>query len=383
MRAIDRVPVYPTGAQFWRLPSWNGRWRQWFPFNARGGTWTFSGRVALYHGLPSLKLPPGSTILVPVYHQGVEIETLLVAGYRLRFYRLDDELGIDFADLERQIDKHASALYVIHYFGRAQPLEPIRRFCDAYRLKLIEDCALSLFTRDNDTWVGSVGDLALFSVYKTLPLPHGGFLVTSDAASTNGAGLRRAPWRSTAMQTLDLVNAGLQSLAWGRQVEQWLGRASHWVAGRIGWERAQTIGSGGALWDQRLLGHRASAWTVWLMQLMNREEIVARRRANFRYLAERLRGRVALPLPQLTAGACPLFLPILVRDKVRVQQDLEAFDVQSVNLWDASHPSCPLDLAADVSHWRRECLELPVHQELTPAKIDRVADAVLTVLGQR
>jgi dTDP-4-amino-4,6-dideoxygalactose transaminase len=383
VRALELVPVYPTGAHFWRLPSWNGGWREWFPFSAGGGTWTFSGRVALYHGLPSLNLPPGSTILVPAYHQGVEIETLLVAGYRLRYYRLDDRLRIDFADLERRIDKDVSALYVIHYFGRAQPLEPIRRFCEAYRLKLIEDCALSLFTRENGTWVGSVGDLALFSVYKTLPLPHGGFLVTREPPATNGNGLRGAPWRSTAVQTLDLVHLGLQSTDRGRQLEQLLGRASHWVAQRLGWDRDRTISSGGALWDQRLLGYRASAWTLWLMQFVDRDAVVARRRANFQQLADRLRGRVSLPFPDLPDGACPLFFPILVRDKVRFQQALEALDIQSVNLWDAPHPSCPSDLAAEVSHWRRECLELPIHQELSPAHIDRVADAVRTVLGRR
>jgi perosamine synthetase len=269
-----RIPVYPSAASFPRLGRLGGRWKEWFPFSDPSGTWTFSGRVALYHGLPSLHLPPGSTILVPAYHQGVEIETLLVAGYRLRYYRLDEHLGIDFADLERRVDKTVSALHVIHYFGFAQPLEPIRRFCEAHRLKLIEDCALSLFTRDNDTWVGSAGDLALFSVYKTLPVPHGGFLVTKAARSRNG--LRPAPWHSTAVQTLDLVNSGLQSNPLGRQLEHWLGQTSHWVARRIGWDRNQTIGSGGATWDQRLLGYRASPWTSWLMQFMDCEQVVAR-----------------------------------------------------------------------------------------------------------
>ncbi len=208
MAMRSRIPVYPSAASFPRLGRLRPKWRGWFPFNSPSGTWTFSGRVALYHGLPTLHLPPGSTILVPAYHQGVEIQTLLVAGYRLRYYRLDERLGIDFADLERRVDKSVSALHVIHYFGFAQPLEPIRSFCDAHRLKLIEDCALSLFTQDNGTWVGSVGDLALFSVYKTLPLPHGGYLVTKEGPSRNG--LHPAPWRSTALQTLDLLNSGLQ-----------------------------------------------------------------------------------------------------------------------------------------------------------------------------
>lgn len=381
MTAINVVPVYPTWAQFWRLRSWRAKWREWFPFNAPGGTWTFSGRVALYHGLPTLNLSPGSTILVPAYHQGVEIETLLVAGHKLRYYRVDPRLGIDFSDLERLLDETVSALHVIHYFGFAQPLEPIRRFCEAHRLKLIEDCALSLFARDNGTWVGSVGDLALFSVYKTLPLPHGGFLVTKETRSANG--LQRAPWRSTAVQTLDLVSSGLKSSAWGRQLDLWLGRASHWVARRVGWDRDRTIGSGGALWDQRLLPHKASTWTIWLMQFMDREEVVARRRANFQRLAARLSGRVPFLFSQLTDGACPLFFPILVPDKVRFQQDLAALDVQSVNLWDAPHPSCPPELAAEVSHWRRHCLELPIHQELSSADIDRVADTVIAVLAKQ
>lgn len=375
------LPVYPTWAQLWRLPSWRARWREWFPFNAPGGTWTFSGRVALYHGLPSLNLPPGSTILVPAYHQGVEIDTLLVAGYKLRYYRLDERLGIDLVDVERQLDKTVSALHVIHYFGFAQRLDPIRGFCKAHRLKLIEDCALSLFSRDNGTWVGSVGDLALFSVYKTLPLPHGGFLVTRETRGSNG--LRHAPWRSTAVQTLDLVNSGLQTSRWGRQLELWLGRTTHWIARQIGWDRNRTISSGGAHWDQRLLGYRASAWTIWLMQFMDRDELIARRRANFQHLAARLRGRVSLPFSELTDGACPLFFPVFVPDKVRFQRELEALDVQSVNLWDAPHPSCPPDLAAEVSHWRRDCLELPIHQELSPADIDRVADAVITVLAKQ
>jgi perosamine synthetase len=378
----SRIPVYPSAASFPRVGHLRAKWKTWFPFSVppSAGTWTFTGRVALYHGLPSLNLPPGSTILVPAYHQGVEIDTLRAAGHALRYYRVDERLGIDFADLERRVDKTVSALHVIHYFGFAQPLEPIRRFCDAHRLKLIEDCALSLFARDKDTWVGSVGDLALFSVYKTLPVPHGGFLVTKETRSTNG--LRRAPWRSTAVQTLDLLNAGLQNSRL-RPVEQWLGRATHWMARRIGFDRNATIASGGANWDQRLLGYRASAWTTWLMQFMDRDEVVARRRANFQRLAARLRGHVALPFPELTDGACPLFFPVLVPDKVGFQQDLDRLDVQSVNLWNASHPSCPPELAEEVAHWRRDCLELPIHQELSATDIDRVADAVLAVRAAR
>ena len=371
------VPVYPTWAQFARLPRARARWREWFPFDAAGGAWTFSGRVALYHGLPSLGLPAHSTILVPSYHQGVEIDALLAAGYRLRYYRLDRQLSIDLTDAEQRLDETVSALYVIHYFGFAQPLEPIRRFCQAHGLRLIEDCALSLFSRENDTWLGSVGDLALFSVYKTLPLPHGGFLVTKPPRAA--VALRPAPGAATLAQTLDLVHQGVEASAWWRLEKCW-NWASRRAPGMIQWHRDEMVASGGARWDSRLLDYGASPWIVPLMGLVDRDAVVARRRENYARLASRLRGQVSLPFPELRAGTCPLFFPVMVPDKVRFQRALERLGVQSVNLWDASHPTCPPALAAEVAAWRAHCLELPIHQELGADHVDRVAAAVVHVL---
>ncbi len=317
------VPVYPTWAQFARLPRARARWREWFPFDAAGGAWTFSGRVALYHGLPSLGLPARSTILVPSYHQGVEIDALL--------------------------------------HGR----------------KLIEDCALSLFSRENDTWLGSVGDLALFSVYKTLPLPHGGFLVTKPPRAA--AALRPAPGAATLAQTLDLMHQGVEASAWWR-LEKWWTWASRRAPGMIQWQRDEMVASGGARWDSRLLDYGASPWVAPLMRLMDRDAVVARRRENYERLASRLRGHVSLPFPELRAGTCPLFFPVMVPEKVRFQRALEQLGVQSVNLWDASHPTCPPALAAEVAAWRAHCLELPIHQELGADQVDRVAAAVVDVV---
>ena len=119
------------------------------------------------------------------------------------------------------------------------------------------------------------------------------------------------------------------------------------------------------------------------MQFTDRDEVVARRRANFLRLASLLGVHLPLPFSQLPQGVCPLFLPVLVPDKIRFQQGLERLGVQSVNLWDVAHPTCPSELAEEVSGWRRHCLELPIHQELSPQDVDRVADAVLCVLADQ
>ena len=373
------IPVWPTGAHFTRLHGWSTKWQEWFPFNVGAGTWTFTGRVALYHGLATLKLPAHSTILVPCYHQGIEIDTLLAAGYRVRYYRVNEQLYVDLADVERRLDDTVSAVYVTHYFGFPQPLELIGRLCEARRLKLIEDCALSLFSRDNGTWLGSVGDFALFCLYKTLPLPHGGFLVTKAGQATTT--LPPAPLASTFVQMADLLHQGMRASGWG-QLERWVAHASHAVRKLIRWDRSRTILSGSG-WDPRMLESGASPWIARLMRLMNPEAVVARRQANYARLAAHLRPYLSCPFPDLPGGTCPLFFPVMVRDRRSFQQHLESLGVQSGNWWEVSHPTCPRALADEVACWRRECLELPIHQELSPEHIDRVAAAVLTVLARR
>jgi perosamine synthetase len=371
------VPGYPTLAGLRRARRFHAEWQTWFPFNAPGG-WAFSGRVALYHGVARLGLPPQSTILVPSYHEGIELDALLAAGYRVRHYRVDQELRIDLADVERRLDRSVAALYVIHYFGLPQPLAVLRDFCDAHGLRLIEDCALALFSRANGMWLGSVGDVAIFSIYKTLPVPHGGYLVAPPTSAPTV--LQSPPVMSTVVQTLDLVHYTLTAHGWSG-VERAASRASRFVRRLLGFNRGTTVSSGGSRWDPRLVDYGASRWTQQLVRFTNRDEIVARRRANYARLAARLRQHVTVPFADLAPGTCPLLFPILVTDRDQVHQGLKALGVQSGKFWPDAHATCPPELAAEVAPWREHCLELPIHQELSDADMDRVADALIQVLN--
>jgi dTDP-4-amino-4,6-dideoxygalactose transaminase len=371
------IPLLPTLSPAALLGRADGSWRAWFPFSDGGARWTFTGRVALYHGLPSLNLPPGSTILVPPYHQGVEIDTLLAAGHRLRYYRLGPQLTLDFADLERRLDETVSALYVIHYFGFPQPLRRARSFCDTHGIALIEDCALSMFSRDDGMWLGSLGDLALFSAYKTVPLPHGGVLVTKE--KRHAPSLRRAPLGSTVAQTLDLLHGEMKASGW-RRTERWITRATRWAAAAVRWERSRAVSSGTGHWDARLLPYGASPWATALARRVDPAEVVAKRRRNYERLASHLLGRLPLPFPTLPPGTCPLFLPAMVPDKVPFLDGLAREDIECADWWAGSHPTCPPELADEVAVWRRHCLELPTHQGLTPEDMDRVGEAVIRVL---
>ena len=377
------VTAYPTLAGFRHAGRLRARGNPWFPFSAGGaGDWAFSGRVALYHGVRLLRLPTPSTILVPSYHEGVELDALIAAGYRVRYYRVDPAgLRIDFDDLARNLDPDVSALYLTHYFGIPQSLKAAREFCDTHGLRLIEDCALALFGRtSDDTWLGSVGDLAIFSIYKTLPVPHGGYYVTTSDVHRNGTGaLRPPPLKSTLVQSLDLVHHTLDARGWSG-IERAATRAAAAIKRTLGWNRGATVASGGPRWDSRLVDYGVSAWTRRLVGWTDPERVVRRRRANYAQLARSLRREASVPFPDLPLGTCPLSLPILVDERDRVHHQLTVQGIEAGKYWPLSHPTCPEDLAAEMALWRGHCLELPIHQELDKQDIDRVAAAVLTAL---
>src|SRR5437879_1432817 len=76
-----------------------------------------------------------------------------------------------------KLTPEVAALYVIHYAGFSQDMEAARQLADSAGLPLVEDCALALLSRNGDKPLGSYGDLSIFCLYKTLPVPNGGALL--------------------------------------------------------------------------------------------------------------------------------------------------------------------------------------------------------------
>lgn len=369
-RLLSAYFTLPPGFLFSRGDT---AWNKIFPFTASHGAWTFSGRVALHSGLQQIQLRPGSTVLVPSYFQGTEIDTLIAAGYKLKFYEVDDNFEVDLTDVEQKLDRDVSALYIIHYFGLPQQLGNISAFCQKKGIKLIEDCALSFLSREGETWLGSRGDIALFSIYKSVALPHGGYVVTKDPLSP--AQLQSPPLFSTLLQTADLVGQHIR------------GASAHGLINQL-WNRTKglregiaktTVVSGTVTLDRRTLPYSASSAVPYLMRFVDPTFIIERRRANFTLLHSKLKHLSALPIDHLPNGACPLFYPIVVRDKLHFRRELLRRGVDSVNLWSQPHPASPCEKMSRVTKWRSTILELPIHQQLDGDDVERVAREVLSL----
>jgi perosamine synthetase len=78
----------------------------------------------------------------------------------------------------------------------------------------------------------------------------------------------------------------------------------------------------------------------------------------------------------LGPGVCPLFYPLWVNDKPAMLERLAERGIRAVDFWSDHHPNCDPDEFPEAMRARRHILEIPCHQDLSPATMDWIADEV-------
>ncbi len=349
-----------------------------YPFDAPRAHGYYFARNAVWHGARLLGLD-GAEVLVPAYHHGVEVAALLSAGCRPRFVRVDGRMRLDLHDLESRIGPRTRAVYVIHYAGFPQPMDEILDIARRRGLRVIEDCALALLSADGDRPLGSRGDLGVFCLYKTLPVPNGGILAVNAPVEGEVAGTVSPPLASTLSHAAGslLANAALRLGDAGRALRgalRQVGRAARATAGRH-------VSTGTSFFEARDVHLGVSGLTRLILRNVDCEQVVAARRRNWFLLHARLRDRVPAIFSALPPGVCPLFYALPCPDKAAVRERLAARGIETVDFWRDGHASCPADDFPEVAALRRRVLELPIHQDLEPEDVAHLADAVKEALA--
>jgi dTDP-4-amino-4,6-dideoxygalactose transaminase len=351
-----------------------------FPFDQPGLRYRYFARNAVWDAVQLLGLA-GRKVLMPAYHHGVELETLLAAGVTPVFFRVDAQMRADFEDARAKAEG-AAALYVIHYAGFPQDMHAARQLAGELGVPVVEDCALALLSRDGEKPLGSFGDVSIFCLYKTIPVPNGGALLARGDLARRLEELSDVvppPVASTASHLIGsmLSNLELRTGEVGRRARQAIRDAGRWVVSRAQVERVSTGTQHFNLADVAL-GMSAASHLV----LRNQEfaRIVERRRRNYFLLYAMLRD-VAPPVTgELKPGVCPLFYPMPVEDKAGAMARLLARGVETVDFWRVRHPAVPAGAFPEVDRLRERVLELPVHQDLSPADAEHVASCVRELL---
>ena len=122
----------------------------------------------------ALGLAAGNEVLTPAYNHGSEVGPSSARASLPVYEGGKDSAGRGSSNL---LPDRARALYLTHYLGFPQDAERWRKWCDERGLDLLEDAAQAWLGTSEGVPLGSLGDLSIFCLYKTVGVPDGGALL--------------------------------------------------------------------------------------------------------------------------------------------------------------------------------------------------------------
>lgn len=351
--------------------------------NLPGAKYTNSGRASILIALEMFGIGQGDQVLVPTYHCPTMITPIIKVGAEPIFYPLNPDGSADLRWIATQDISRVRVILAAHFFGLPQAMSALRAWCDSQQIKLIEDCAHSLFGSSDGRPVGSWGHLAIASLTKFLPLPEGGCLV-NNVGLPNFPQLGRPGLKAQIKAAFDIVHAGvnhgrikgirstleflLSLLKMGRQpvaapVDDEVSNASSALEFNLG-PTHQTL----------TLACR------WIAMLAPRQRIVEKRRQQYRFFAQAFQDcEFARPLVnELPDGAAPYVFPLWVDEPDPGYFELRRLGFP-VSRWDRLWPHVsriPRDFGQE---WSHHILQLACHQDLTPDELNRMVALIKSV----
>ena len=125
-----------------------------------------SGTDALYLALRACEVGPGDEVITVANTFIATIEAIVMAGARPVFVDVDPlTQTMDVEQTAAAVTPRTRALMPVHLFGQAADMAPLQAIAAAHKLWLIEDASQAQGAAYGGQRVGSIGDLAAFSLY--------------------------------------------------------------------------------------------------------------------------------------------------------------------------------------------------------------------------
>lgn len=139
-----------------------------------------SARLGLYIAMRAL-LSPGRRILVSPITDDVILFTILAAGLVPVFSPVSpDDGNIDPALVPREVWSSVDGVLTSNLYGLPDHVEDLRARCDRLGIPLVEDAAHAIETRVGGRYIGTFGDVGVWSLSKHVGAGCGGVLAFPD-----------------------------------------------------------------------------------------------------------------------------------------------------------------------------------------------------------
>lgn len=142
-----------------------------------------SASSALYAAIGALGIGPGDEVIVSPFTMSASAVCALIYNAIPIFADIEEKtFNLDPKSIEKRISKRTKAIVVIHIMGHPTDMDRIKEIADKHNIAVIEDCAQAHGARYKGKYVGTIGDIGVFSlnVNKTIQVGEGGVLTTND-----------------------------------------------------------------------------------------------------------------------------------------------------------------------------------------------------------
>lgn len=144
------------------------------------GNWT-EGTIIL---LKALNLKKNDEIITVSNSFIATCGAISFAGFKPVLVDIKSDLNIDVDLIEKKITKKTKAIMPVHLSGIPANLKKLKKICKKYKLFLIEDAAHAFGIKYHDRYLGTIGDVGVFSLHPRKSfhvLGDGGLIVTNNS----------------------------------------------------------------------------------------------------------------------------------------------------------------------------------------------------------
>jgi dTDP-4-amino-4,6-dideoxygalactose transaminase len=141
-----------------------------------------SATSGLYMAIGALGIGYGDEVIVSPYTMTACAMAPMIYGAIPVFADVDDMGSLDPVSIKSSISSRTKAILVVHQFGIPAQMNKIMEIANEYNIKVIEDCAQAHGAKYKGQYVGTIGDIGVFSlnVNKTIQSGEGGVCTTND-----------------------------------------------------------------------------------------------------------------------------------------------------------------------------------------------------------
>ena len=332
--------------------------RQFAPLNLAGeGAVYFSLCREALLVIARMYMTSAKKALIPAYTCQTVLDPFFQEGWEICYYNIDKKLRIDTDDLRSKYSVFNPTLCIAHpYYGadlNEKELEELREL-KSNGCVLIEDLTQCVFSKQHS----SIFDFFVGSYRKWFPIPDGAFVLGcldgNNEMQENSAFVEpmsdamylRGAFHRTGDENLKEISRRVGNMA-----------ISH-ISGEI-------------------VPHKISNYSTSLLNEIDVEGTMKKRRDNYQYLYEQLsNSRICAPversLDELTCA--PLFFPVYVKDRASFQKKLAQQEIYAPVLWPVHTDS--LLINDGIKQIYNEILMLPIDQRYDESDMERLVSVI-------